>query len=469
MADTTTGFAVLPDIGLLEYNGATFSSLFKTSVSGVQVPDAAGRTVKYVEWTIYAEGTVTLGSFQPNISGQLAVLRRLLEQFGGTLTYKGKGLGNVVVNQPGGTLYDVAWGPKPKLLEFIPLGAGGPGSAGQLSAMVKWTVTTCIPEVPPQNSVNAGPGLGNVLQFNEETGVSYDDEDYSTITIRGTLEIPLTRYQGNIANRNLVQTADNYRSRYLELVADGFDLTRFRVTRRNFNVSRDKRTLEWDFVLEELPPMGLPPLATHARGTMSARSEANSPALMPYTISLKASYTIRKDEGRRYAWAAFVSLWKFRMEQSRNGVVPQENKKAPQDQQPVPNLPGAGEVIANPLAAGFKATRAIQTALLTSQIKAVQKNTPPPDGVIAIPMSFGFDEGLYLDSKVMTFEATWFLPVTFTSILVASGVWLPKEGAIGGGKLWASSVRDISGAKSWLRNALDPSQEVIVDFAGGQP
>ena len=81
-------------------------------------------------------------------------------------------------------------------------------------------------------------------------------------------------------------------------------------------------------------------------------------------------------------------------------------------------------------------------------------------------IDFSFDEGLYLDSKTISFSATWRATVSFAHILLGSGLWkkvlegarTPKE------NLWAISMKDIMGAKSWLPNELDPSLDIIVDF-----
>ncbi len=87
--------------------------------------------------------------------------------------------------------------------------------------------------------------------------------------------------------------------------------------------------------------------------------------------------------------------------------------------------------------------------------------------------NFNFSEPLYLDSKSMSFEASWILFTTFRTIMDASGVWrYPPSGPRDGyatRTTWAASVQDISGWRSWLRNALDPAARVIVDMGGGIP
>ena len=60
--------------------------------------------------------------------------------------------------------------------------------------------------------------MGAVLQYNYGAEVHYDDEGYSRIALKGTLEIPLTRVaQGN---RTLSDVVDNYRQAWLDIATD---------------------------------------------------------------------------------------------------------------------------------------------------------------------------------------------------------------------------------------------------------
>ncbi len=72
---------------------------------------------------------------------------------------------------------------------------------------------------------------------------------------------------------------------------------------------------------------------------------------------------------------------------------------------------------------------------------------------------------MYLDSRTITFEASWKLLTSLSHILIASGVWRWFKGTLGG-NLWSASVRDISGWKGNLANKLDPSADVVVDMGG---
>ena len=467
MFNFTTGPSLVPDIGTLSYNGCEFSPLFVSNVSGNAIKDNATRTVKYMEYAITADGYVTLatetaerqsGQEGVTINATMATLQLLLCAQGGYLQYTGRGF-DIVVNPPGGSLglSDVAWGPVPELLEFQPLGGG-------LSAKVKWQVKVrFFPRVLTQgggnNAFNAFNPRG-LLQFNYETGVTYTDDGYSQLSIRGTMEIPITR--STQASRNVTTTVDNYRQQIENRIFTGIDLTRFRVTRREFNVSRDKRTMEWDYGLEELAYMDLPFYCTLARGTYDVKPAKAGMGLCLWLCTLRATYTLRGDAPRRIAWLGFLALLQWRMAQSLRGVVPTLNNNNNQN----PSAP-----VGNPLVGFFVglANAASPFTLYRSVFQGQQQATNAAQNTKrAFLIDFSFNEGVYLDSKTVSFSATWRLATMFSHILLASGLWnkLPeRDGA--GNNIWASTVRDISGQRSWLPNQLDPTLDVIVDFGGG--
>lgn len=462
-----TGLAPLPDVGTLSYNGVTFSSLFRTTVNFVYVKDRAERTVKSVRYTLEATGMVTLEAGNTTIDNTFEDLRVLLSAQAGQLTYSGKGMGNpLVVNPPGiEGIRDVAWGPKPELLHFQPLGASR-------SALVRWQVVFELAEF----AAAAAPGglvalraIGQppLLQFNEDITITYDDDCYAGISIKGTAEMPLTRTTQ--ANHNLTTTIDAYRQRFMTTVLNSIDTTRMRITSRAFNVSRDKRTMEWEIAAQELPPMDLPMFCPSARGTYSMRPTKSNPGLLPYICSLRATYTVRKDQPRRIAWWAFISLWQWKMGFGRKFQVPVQFRP----KKPVPPQPPTGLNRFNYIAIiAYKVAQNEYHKQMEAYLRAggdLRQNA-------AIPIYFGFDEGLYLDSKTVSFEAAWKLIVPFESTLVASGFCQyptfksggARIGGVPGVNVWTLSMQDVVGWKGYMANSLDPNGDVIVDFGGGQ-
>ncbi len=421
----STGDAPLQDTGRLSYNGVVFSALFRSEISGEIKQDQAGRTVMYCEYTLSAEGIVSAADGVP-LETNFVQLRQLLEQDGGELSYGGRGFGELVINvvaggpaaaavafSTGGTnVRDVAWGPKPEVLFFQPLGNG-------LSAMVRWRCKFTIPEQP-----RGGDG---VLQFSYSCGISFDEDFYSLINFKGVFEVPLTR--ANVGSRVIpTAVADTFRATWLNLKLDA---TKYRVKNRSFDESADRRRIDWSYSFEELPPQNLPPGAPRARGTFDVQpiKQSNQTFVLlgiMWSCSLKVSYTIRKDLPRRQAMWLFLQLLQFRMNASQLGT--------------------------HPAFTGFET--AGTTVHQSRQAQAMLSN-------------FSFHEGLHLDSKIFTCDAQWALFTTFRSMLDATGVW--RWPATQRADIAAASLQDVAGWKSWLANSFNTAADIIVDFGGGAP
>ncbi len=472
-----TGPSTLPAVGKLEYNGCVFGPLFETSVHGAVVKDNAGRTTKFMEYDLRADGYVTLNIGQPNINPTMDNLRRRLTQQGGALIYKGRGfdldVNTSLAQFQSNVGTDVAWGPTPELVEFQPLGGGR-------SAKVQWRVKVRIPEQLSPGQLAAGT---HILQFNYDTTVNYLEDGYSTATVTGTMEISLTR--DGVGNRRVRITADDLRGVIQTRILSYIDLARFRITHREFTLSRDKRTIEWKVTVEEKPYMDLPPDCTIARGTYTVRPAKVGAGLINWLCTLRATYNVRRDRPRRTAWIYFLALLRRRMMASQFGDIP-----APAAQQAAaPAQPGfltrlgndtfsfIGGIFGAPPAA--PAPVAPQPALAGAGggggpgIGAlISGQLGPSNTQRAFLIDFGFEEGLYLDSKTISFHATWRLITRFSHILRASGLWIKvPERNEQGGNHWALSMTtgyngNVQGSYSWLKNIANPSLDAIVDFGG---
>lgn len=451
----TTGPSTLPDTGVLSYNGCVFSPLFETKVSGDPVKDNAQRTVKYMDYTITVDGYVTLPAGASSISPTMVNLVKLLTAQGGHLVYKGRGLDLIVNPQVDGgfgdATRDVAWGPVPELIEFQPLGGGK-------SAKIQWKVKVRVTYYPNTTTIRTDLRgritSGSLLQFNYETVVGYGDDGFSRLSITGSMEIPLTRIPTQ-ATRTLRYTVDSYRVLIERQIMEGIDLDRFRVVQREFRVSRDKRSMEWEFTAEERPYMDIPPDCTVARGTYSVRPSKVGPGLCNWLCTLRATYTVRADRPRRVAWFAFLALLRLRMSQSKLAETPNL-----QDGNQNPTLRAARAGLDYAFSPTIPNATRFWSETMRSQNRIVSESRK------AWLIDFSFDEGLYLDSKTITFSATWKLVTTFSHILLASGLWKKLPESDPKGNIWAISMRDVSGSQSWLPNRLDPRLDVIVDFGG---
>ncbi len=473
MPNFTTGPTNLPDVGALSYNGCVFSPLFETKVSSNCVKDAANRTVKFMEYTIMVDGYVTgpdvgvpVGDNTKKVVPTMANLYKLLTAQGGSLIYRGrahdiiangggaaqglqgaKGPAPVVVNMSRGD--DVAWGPVPEMLEFQPLGGGN-------SAKIQWKVAVRL--LPP--AVAATEGSLGLLQLNYETVNSYGEDGFSSLSIKGTMEVPMTRRPAQV-NRDVRYTVDSFRGLIEERILAGIDIGRFKVTRRDFTITRDKRTLEFNVQAEEKPYMDNPPDCTMARGSYTVRPAKAGPGLALWLCTLRATYTVRANRPRSTAWRWFMLLLRLRMQQSLAAPIPDianVNKFEFDIRKPSTFIQGLRNVTAHVVQHGFNFKNAIAAVKGTN---AISKRV--------MLIDFSVDEGLYQDSKTVSFSASWRLACYFKDILIGSGVWkkLPEGKApdrAPGNNLWALSMRDVQGSVSCLPNTLDPALDIIVDF-----
>lgn len=451
LLENTPGIA-----GELVYNGVEFSTLFDSHVEWEAVPDDARRTTRGVEVVITAEGLCVRPKLELTMDANFQEIRRLLSTPGGALTYTGRGFGNFFVNQPGGGgVRDLAWGPKCEIISFEPMGAG-------ISAWVKVRIRTLVSEYPLRQT----SALNVVMQFSYSSTLTYDEEQYSSVSLKGVLEIPITR--ATASSRIIpVRIVDDFRQQWLDIQ---FDLTKFRVTKRSFDISADKRTCKWEFSAEELPPMTLPPGMTKARGTYDVQplkmggQGAGSKFLLlgnSWSCTLRCTYTLRKDFSRAQAALAFYHILLFRMRSAQRGSFPA-------------SVPRNNGQQADPITQFLQNTLGELPAFGQGGLASVAAQVQPGSRrAQALLSHFSFSEGLYLDSRSITFEAAFILFTTFRTLLAASGVWrwyADGQAVNGQGRdTWRASMGDIVGWRSWLADQLDAAAEVIVDMGGGEP
>lgn len=296
----------LLDIGFLQYGTFRFDVLYQSSMSGQVEWDRAKRAVKYVTWKLQVDGIVTDGISGGPIDAVFLNMRRQLTKPGQQLTYKGRGFGGqgqgatggLVVNGPG-KVQDVAWGPKPSLLNFKPLG-------NSCSAMVSWQVEFTIPECATANFTNT------MLSFNWNGTLAYDSDSMCTYSVDGEFEIAL--------NYGADDKVDNYRALSEPALPVGF-----RCMSRNFGYSDDKRNYAFSYVFQEMPVQGMPIGCTNATGHYSVKSDGSYRTTTGiWNANLSATYTIRPDFPRREAWLRFVGMWNTKLlalGYTRMGVV----------------------------------------------------------------------------------------------------------------------------------------------------
>lgn len=284
------------------YNNVQWLTVYKSRFAAKPVFDEARRTTVHVEHTVELDGYV---ASEPNIPALTApeqvlpTLRSALTQAGGNLVIKGKGYGDLVVNDASSPVRDVAWGPHPEILEFVPL--GGDCNA----AKVLWRCVTNIPECP---GFSAGYKFPRVLAFNYEVTYTIDQDGYTTIHTSGYVEIPMTRVTPG--GRQVPASADQLREDCRPNVP-----LNFRRKEQSFRLSKDKRREDFDFVDEEMPAP-LPGFSSRCDVRQTIESGLGS-AFRQWSIRFDGDVTIARGKPKSAALDAFLKVVNSRIDSLR--------------------------------------------------------------------------------------------------------------------------------------------------------
>jgi hypothetical protein len=194
--------------------------------------------------------------------------------------------------------------------------------------------------------------------------------------------------------------------------------------------------------------MGLPTGVTTARGRYRVEpEEPGQLGFIRWRCALSASYNVPIGQPRRTAHWAFLSLMLYRMVQSAFGkTLGQPNTTANPAQQ---------QMGTSPLSIAYQ-----QLLTKFNTGRYVTAST-----VVPIMTHFAIDEGLYLDSRTVSFEASWRLITDFASILVASGVWTENADSQDR-NAWATSVASIMGWRGSMAGRINAGGLAIVDLGG---
>ena len=312
------------DLGQVVYNGFKFPPALNSSVQCTPVYDDTDRSLMYMMYRIRIEFIVDLdhvgtlgeaagedvaratGGSKGSIDNQIAHLRRRLCQVGRTLHVANLGLGpDLYVNDPAiNYVWDVTWGPKPRMISWKPLGMNracsivwecevGLVECENPAASVKERYQ---PEVnkPYPRPLNVGALPWNVLQLYYNQTWDIDEIGATTKTFSAVIE---TRGQINPVDVRLVMDcADNYRVFFEPPLFAGFKRT------RNYKLDNKKTRLEITITDKEfesdwpLPP-GIVQIDTNYTISSSLLGKTpfgNSAAFQCWDASLSGSFTLAK-------------------------------------------------------------------------------------------------------------------------------------------------------------------------------
>lgn len=266
----------------LIYNGFQFSERSKMTVSERMQYDSADRTVKYNVLMLRVETIVaftTSGGSQGSLANQMTALRAKLSKAGEFLRFEHPGFGNPIIINGGSDRNDVAFGPKPRLIEWNPIG-------NEWAAEVVWEVEFSLPACPNGRH-------SDLASLNYTVDYTIDNEGFTTRTTSGTMEIAMTR-----RDRSIPDTADYYRE-----ILSIYKPTNFERT-HNFSLSEDKRTLSFSIVDNEIKSGNpYPPGITFIDATHDVDWNYRQRGKLSNTIN--ATIVVARDKPALYAWEIF--------------------------------------------------------------------------------------------------------------------------------------------------------------------
>lgn len=396
----------LAALGTCTYNGVAFNSFIKSKLTYKPVYDKAGRAIPYTEHTWNVEGVVSAGTYGSTTStdDDVNLIKKNLLQPGGALTIQGHGVGDTYLNQ--GSLKDVAWGPKPQLLEIQPF--------SNKSCYVRYALVWRVP-----TQCDLPTTKFSIMEFNFDWSVSIGKNGITTRTITGYITIPQTR--NGVNTKTLLDNVDRYRDKIVPPTLTGFERT------QNYKVSYDKNQLDFTITDTELATQNpYPPGITDADVTADlsctgkvGRSGQPTGMLMDWDWTVSGRLTVASNMPTAWAWEKFLMI----------------------------------------LASRYKWLSANKGNLLGLPGGPIQAN------LVLKPLHFNASESLF--SLTSSFSVSYRIQAytEFRTILRASGLWQPIEGT--SHAMWNESMLPMAHAARGRANlGLANNSDVIVDLCG---
>lgn len=275
------------------YNDYVFPDRSNFSITETCVYDPSDRTVVGTRFHLRLQ-TIIVNEYYNTLGDRPAAdyvhyARQKISKAGQRLIIEHDGFGpKMDINASASNgIRDVAWGPKPRLIEWNPVGHT---NSVELTWEVEWTIPICDSTQPP-----AFQGLSS---FSYGISFDIDHRGYTTRTISGSLEIAMTRPAGG---RNLIDTVDRYRHKVKFAKPLNFE------RRTTWQVSDDKRTANFTIVDSEIAsPNAWPYGVVSINATHRAGWQRSSIARIVNTIS--ATIEMSPDEHKSRAWMIFRAM-----------------------------------------------------------------------------------------------------------------------------------------------------------------
>jgi hypothetical protein len=268
----------------ITYNGFTFSKLSHLKIHTELVYDDAGRTVVRHLHKIRVSTILSGEGFSTD--SKMINARQLLTKVGGRLIIRGHGAGTIDVN---GINRDVAFGPKPRVLVWEPIG-------GSAACEVVWECEASVS--PCSQNPFADSGLA---ELNYEMSFDVDAAGFTRRTVSGHLEIAMTR-----VGRGIPDTADAYRETIMVPKP-----SHFKRVSQNYSLSKDKRRLNYTIVDEEIRSKN--PWPEGVVGIKAEHALSYSRRQLRFPNTIQAIITLAKDQPPSRALIIFEAIVRQRL------------------------------------------------------------------------------------------------------------------------------------------------------------
>ncbi len=276
--------SVANPVGQLSYNGYTFDGATHITVKSDKVRDEAGRIVVYVRHTITVDAIIQVDG---GTDARLVAIRTQLERDGGSLVFKDKGFGPIIINAGGAR--DVKWGPKTQVLSWKPVGSAN-------ACEIRWSVTTCVSPCLAEGVQNST----GIMALNYSPSFSVSPRGGVTRTITGYIEIAMT-YGGGPGGRAVPDTADSYRHAFAPPVPLGHKRT------QSWSVTADKTRVNFTITDTKVSsPNAYPPGIINITANHGVKWSMQAMAYYDHTLTV--SMERLPDVTGSYTWSVLAAM-----------------------------------------------------------------------------------------------------------------------------------------------------------------
>ena len=374
--------------GRLHYNGFEFPPAVQARVSMRTVTDSTGRYTKYtaymlsVEVVIHAEvdrydpsnpptfsnpNQIFLADPNDKIDVGMTQLRRLLGQQNRLLIFTSKGYGDdFVVNTQKG---DVLYGPRPRLMLWEPLGAA---KAVRVIWEVEVTIADCELQTFP---------WGRIAEYSTDITWEHSDHGLTRRTVTGMVEVVQQFFQAAGGRGRNLSSADSAREVVTPVVPAGF-----RRVQNRYALSRSRNVANFTYVDEEYESDN-----PYYQGVVRADVDASirnrvQLAFNDWVCSVSGTISVSKSHQRWFAWIAFLSILKARLDAGREHATGVDNSSS------------------GTASESSGTEKKIDTNVFVRTVSIREQ----------------------VNGRGMSFTVTWLLVTSISTVIKASGLWAPN-------------------------------------------